>query len=232
MRKSGRARPLLSAAFLRRVDAVTRTAEAIIAGDLARRIERTGSGDEFDRSSAAGTLRPERRSILLPGTQALFMAYELDHPEAAAVLNGARQPAAIRRAVPLASRLIARLYTGAGPSLRTHILSCLVRPLGPLGMAAIASGAFAGLLARAQPLASCIRLEDAVRFSGAQVFELARFSEQVQPEVLQQVAALFSDGPLGLSTISAAALALLLRRLQGRKPAGATALGGRSMEDP
>jgi signal transduction histidine kinase len=43
---------LLSAAFLRRVDAITRTAEAIIGGDLSRRIERTGSGDDFDRLSA------------------------------------------------------------------------------------------------------------------------------------------------------------------------------------
>ena len=43
---------LLGAGFLRRVDAITRTAEAIIDGDLSRRIERTGSGDDFDRLSA------------------------------------------------------------------------------------------------------------------------------------------------------------------------------------
>lgn len=43
---------LLSAAFLRRVDAIARTANAIIEGDLTRRIERTGSGDDFDRLSA------------------------------------------------------------------------------------------------------------------------------------------------------------------------------------
>jgi signal transduction histidine kinase len=44
---------LLSAGFLRRLDAITRTADAIIAGDLSRRIERTSSGD-FDH--LAGTL--------------------------------------------------------------------------------------------------------------------------------------------------------------------------------
>lgn len=43
---------LLGAGFLRRVDAITRTADAIIAGDLSRRIERTGSRDDFDRLSA------------------------------------------------------------------------------------------------------------------------------------------------------------------------------------
>jgi signal transduction histidine kinase len=43
---------LLSAAFLRRVDVITGTADAIIAGDLSRRVERTGLDGDFDRLSA------------------------------------------------------------------------------------------------------------------------------------------------------------------------------------
>ena len=45
---------LLSRAFLARVDAIGRTAEAIIAGDLSRRIPVRGGGDDLDR--LAGTL--------------------------------------------------------------------------------------------------------------------------------------------------------------------------------
>jgi signal transduction histidine kinase len=45
---------LLSRAFLARVDAIARTAEAIIGGDLARRIPVRGAGDDLDR--LAGTL--------------------------------------------------------------------------------------------------------------------------------------------------------------------------------
>jgi signal transduction histidine kinase len=45
---------LLSRAFLRRVDAIVRTAEAIIGGDLARRMPMRGTGDDLDR--LAGTL--------------------------------------------------------------------------------------------------------------------------------------------------------------------------------
>lgn len=56
---------LLSAAFLRRVDAITRTAEAIIAGDLSRRIEQTGSNDDFDRLSATLNLMLDRIAGLL-----------------------------------------------------------------------------------------------------------------------------------------------------------------------
>ncbi len=45
---------LLSRAFLARVDAIARTAEAIIGGDLARRVPVRGTGDDLDR--LAGTL--------------------------------------------------------------------------------------------------------------------------------------------------------------------------------
>jgi len=45
---------LLSRAFLNRVDAISRTAEAIIGGDLARRVPVRGTGDDLDR--LAGTL--------------------------------------------------------------------------------------------------------------------------------------------------------------------------------
>ena len=45
---------LLSRAFLARVDAISRTAEAIIGGDLARRVPVRGTGDDLDR--LAGTL--------------------------------------------------------------------------------------------------------------------------------------------------------------------------------
>ena len=45
---------LLSRAFLRRVDAIARTAEAIIGGDLTRRVPMRGTGDDLDH--LAGTL--------------------------------------------------------------------------------------------------------------------------------------------------------------------------------
>jgi signal transduction histidine kinase len=43
---------LLSRAFLARVDAIARTAEAIIGGDLARRVPTRGTGDDLDRLAA------------------------------------------------------------------------------------------------------------------------------------------------------------------------------------
>ncbi|HEY4407797.1 MAG TPA: HAMP domain-containing sensor histidine kinase [Xanthobacteraceae bacterium] len=56
---------LLSAAFLRRVDMITRTADAIIDGDLSRRIERTGSGDDLDHLSATLNVMLDRIAGLM-----------------------------------------------------------------------------------------------------------------------------------------------------------------------
>lgn len=43
---------LVSATFLQRIDSITRTAEAIIGGDIARRVNLNGSGDDLDRLAA------------------------------------------------------------------------------------------------------------------------------------------------------------------------------------
>ena len=111
-----------------------------------------------------------------------------------------------------APRLVARLYASADQGLRARMLNCLTRPLGPLGL--VASGAFASFLARAATPGTTVAIEDAARFTREQVFELARFAEQVNPDVLQQLAGLFNDSPLGLAGVSAAALALLARTFQ------------------
>lgn len=44
---------VVSAGFLRRIDAITRTAEAIIEGDIGQRIVLNGSGDDLDRLAAS-----------------------------------------------------------------------------------------------------------------------------------------------------------------------------------
>jgi hypothetical protein len=113
-----------------------------------------------------------------------------------------------------APRLVARLYASTDQDLRARMLNCLTRPLGPLGLVAVASGAFACFLARAATPGGTVVIEEAARFTREQIFELARFAEQVNPEVLQQLAGLFSDGPLGMAGVSAAALALLARTFQ------------------
>ncbi len=56
---------LLSHAFLRRVDAIARTAEAIIAGDLGRRVPTRGTGDDLDRLAGTLNLMLDRIATLM-----------------------------------------------------------------------------------------------------------------------------------------------------------------------
>jgi signal transduction histidine kinase len=56
---------LLSRAFLRRVDAIARTAEAIIGGDLARRVATRGTGDDLDQLASTLNRMLDRIEVLM-----------------------------------------------------------------------------------------------------------------------------------------------------------------------
>ena len=107
-----------------------------------------------------------------------------------------------------AARLASRLYAGASAMQRSRIVTTLLRPLGPLALVAVASGAFAGLLDRANALGAA-SIDELGHFTRDQVFELARFVEQVSPDALQQVAGTIAENPFGVSALGAAAAVLL-----------------------
>jgi hypothetical protein len=113
-----------------------------------------------------------------------------------------------------AARLASRLYAGASALQRSRMITSLLRPLGTLAIAGVASGAFAGLLGRVGSGAA-VTIDDIASFTQEQVFELARFVEQVSPDALHQVAQTLGDNPFGLSAFGAAAAALLSMALRG-----------------
>lgn len=124
-----------------------------------------------------------------------------------------------RRSARLA-RLVCRLYGSAGPALRGSLVACLLRPLGPLGTAGIAAGAFSVALYRHGSDGARAALDDMARFSNEQIFELARFVEQVSPDALHDVARLVAERPVGIAGFTLSAALLLMRAVQpaGRRP--------------
>ncbi len=134
---------------------------------------------------------------------------------AAALGIRTRQPGERSRAARLASRL----YVGAGAVQRSRIVATLVRPLGPLALVAVASGAFAGLLDRVSALGAALPIDELAHFTREQVFELARFVEQVSPDALQQVAGAVAENPFGVSAFGAAAAVLLATAVQAKDDA-------------
>jgi signal transduction histidine kinase len=73
---------LFTGSLLWRVDGITRTAEAIIGGDLSRRITLTGSGDDFDRLSATLNAMLDRIGDLLENLRQISndIAHDLRTP--------------------------------------------------------------------------------------------------------------------------------------------------------
>jgi hypothetical protein len=123
-----------------------------------------------------------------------------------------RQPAKRSRAARLASRL----YESAGAVQRSRIVVTLIEPLGPLALVAVASGSFAGLLDRASALGSALPIDELAHFTREQVFELARFVEQVSPDALQRLAGAIAENPFGVSAFGAAAAVLLAGAARAR----------------
>jgi hypothetical protein len=92
-----------------------------------------------------------------------------------------REPSRPRSALP---ELIADAYRRAAAPLRRKLLEGLLRPVGSLALAAIASGAFSTFLLRGT---QGVTLDDVARITAEQLVELARFVDQVNPDVLQQI---------------------------------------------
>lgn len=130
-------------------------------------------------------------------------------------------PAGTRRTA-LVARLVCRLYGVAPPTLRAKLLACLVRPLGTLGVVGVAAGAFGVLLYRSGSEGARAAMGDMARFSNDQMFELARFVEQVSPDALQEFARLFTERSMGMAAFSASAALLLMRALRPKDGAGPT----------
>jgi len=119
-----------------------------------------------------------------------------------------------------AARLVARLYASANGRLRTRLVDCLVRPLGSLGVAAVAAGAFTVVLSRRGAGGFGVAMADVAEYSKEQVAELARFVEQVSPEALQQAANLVFENRISVGAFTAS-VALLLALELGRASTGA-----------
>ena len=119
-----------------------------------------------------------------------------------------------------AARLASRLYAGASVVQRSRIVVMLAKPLGPLALVAVASGAFAGLLDRVNALGATLPIDELGNFTREQVFELARFAEQVSPDALRQVAGAIAENPFGVSAFGAAAAVLLATAVRGTEDTG------------
>jgi hypothetical protein len=143
---------------------------------------------------------------------------DLAHPPHAPMAPVSVGDAMVRHRTACA-RLVARIYRSASEPMRADMLACLLRPLGTLSLVAVASGAFAGLLQRDGVAPDRVPVEEVARYSSEQILELAQFVHEVNPDALEQLAALLADSALGVTALSASALLLLYRRFRSASSA-------------
>lgn len=122
---------------------------------------------------------------------------------------------------PSLASIVASGFSRAGPVLRARLLQQLLLPIGPLAMAVVAGGAFAKYVPFARRFVVPVSAEEAMSITGAQLAELARYLEQSEPAVLEQLLAVMSRDPailpaLGLSLAAVVASLIAKRRRAAR----------------
>jgi hypothetical protein len=122
-----------------------------------------------------------------------------------------------RRVLSRVPPLLAEVYAKASAGLKVKLLECLLKPVGPLGLVAIAAGAFGAQLQRGGYRRPAVSLEDAATVTSDQLLELARYVEQSSPDTFVQVAALLNDGAGGAAAgLSAMLVVSLVQRWRRR----------------
>jgi hypothetical protein len=102
-------------------------------------------------------------------------------------------PAELLQALPV---VISQVYDEADRRLRAQLLECLLRPFGPLALAAVACGAFGAFVQRQGWQQLSVPLDDAsLRFSDEQIRELASLALQIDPGVLAQLDSVLTSQP-------------------------------------
>jgi hypothetical protein len=112
---------------------------------------------------------------------------------------------------------ISRLYVEASADFKTKLLECLMRPMGALGLVAVADGVFAMLRHRHGWQRLQVTAEDTFAVSADHVYQLAGYLQESAPEVFRQVGQLLADNPAALATVSGV---LLLQALRAARSAG------------
>ena len=113
--------------------------------------------------------------------------------------------------------LVAGIFTKLRLVQRVRVLRRLLMPVGPMALAVIGGGAFSKFVVQARWPRMSVSLEDAARVTSSQVFELVRYVEQSNPQVLQQVVVILSRDATTMAAAGATLAAVLIRQLSDRR---------------
>ena len=132
---------------------------------------------------------------------------------------GPRQHDSIReiaREGSLVPAILARAFTAAGVGLRARVLSRLLPAVGPLALAVLGGGAFAKYVQQARWSALSVTFSDAARVTSAQIYELAAYVQQSNPEVAWQLLDALSRDVSTMTALGTTLGAILISYMSGK----------------
>ena len=100
---------------------------------------------------------------------------------------------------------------------RARMLGRLLASVGPLALAVVGGGAFAKYVAQARWSEIPVSLEDAARATSEQVYELVRYVQQSNPQLLNQLLNLLARDTVTIAALGASVAALTIHHLAKRK---------------
>jgi hypothetical protein len=135
-------------------------------------------------------------------------------PPALSPIPNVVAPGSARPHRDVAPKLVGRLYRQVNERIRAEMLDCLLRPLNPLGLVAIARGAFAPFLDHRPTPNNPSDMEAVSGFTSDQITALAEFVEQVDPQAVVDAGAVVTDHAAEVPAYSTTTALLLMQVAQ------------------
>jgi hypothetical protein len=131
---------------------------------------------------------------------------------------GAKDPSKATLSVPT---IVASAFGKLDLKRRAPLLGRLLGSVGPLALAVIGGGVFAKFLPNARLPVVPVSFEDAALATSSQVYELVRYVEQSNPNLIEGVlTALLQDG-LTMTALGASIAAIAIKQLSDRRGSAA-----------
>ena len=126
-------------------------------------------------------------------------------------------PAAVERLAKeeswLVPAIVARAFIASGAGLRVKVLRRLLPAVGPLALSVVGGGAFARYVGQARWSALSVSFSDAARVTSAQVYELATYVQQSNPDVTRQILAVLARDVTAMTALGATLGAIVISYL-------------------
>jgi hypothetical protein len=124
-------------------------------------------------------------------------------------------------------RLVATVWSALDLKRRAGLLGNLLGSVGPLALAVVGGGAFARYLQHARYPVVPVSFEDAALATSSQIYELVRYVEQSNPNLLDGILnALMQDGTT-LTALGASAAVIAIRHFSDRRTPAISTPGDR-----